>query len=66
MKRYELVLEEPDRVFFSGDDIKGHVDLCLDSDMTVQGATQIWSVKCSKQSTVNKYKKHPVMKIWVH
>lgn len=37
MQRYELALSEPNRVFFSGDDILGHVDLTLDTDMTVQG-----------------------------
>ncbi|KAG8329648.1 hypothetical protein J6590_081804 [Homalodisca vitripennis] len=36
MKRYELVLDEPDRVFFSGDEIKGHVAVTLDSNITVQ------------------------------
>ncbi|XP_054267304.1 arrestin domain-containing protein 3-like [Macrosteles quadrilineatus] len=39
MKRYDLILDEPDRVYFSGDDVKGHVAVCLDTNLTVQGIT---------------------------
>lgn len=37
MLRYELVLEEPDKIYFSGDDVKGHVSISLNSNITLQG-----------------------------
>lgn len=37
MRRYDIVLDEPNKIFFSGDDVTGHVAITLDSKLTVQG-----------------------------
>lgn len=44
MLRYELVLEEPDKVYFSGDDVKGHVSISLNSNITLQG--MLYTLAC--------------------
>ncbi|XP_014250306.1 arrestin domain-containing protein 17-like [Cimex lectularius] len=39
MYKLELILEEPDRVYFSGDDVKGNVIVNLESSLAVQAVT---------------------------